>query len=88
MSGMSPAQRRALWAYRFFMGTSNAQFTRGVFLIYLVAHGRSLFQMGLLEACFHASRLLTDVPLGSLADRIGRRAVITGACWPARWARR
>ncbi|MFD7901813.1 MFS transporter [Kitasatospora sp. NPDC059722] len=77
MTAISPAGRRALWAYRFFMGTSNAQFTRGVFIVYLVAHGRSLFEMGLLEACFHASRLIADVPLGSLADRLGRRAVIT-----------
>lgn len=77
MSDLSTRQRRALWAFRFFIGGSSAQFNRGVFLIYLAARGHSLFQLGLFEGCFWTARLLADLPLGAVADRVGRRMTIS-----------
>lgn len=65
----------ALW-FIVYMGMGNAQFTRGIFVVYLTEGRISLLQFGLLESVFHAARLVTEVPAGALADRWGRRRAI------------
>nr|AFD20751.1 major facilitator superfamily [Streptomyces rimofaciens] len=59
-----------------YMALSNAQFTRGVFVLFLLRGNISLAEVGLLESLFHLTRVLCEVPAGSVADRWGRRRTI------------
>ncbi|MBP2644314.1 MAG: arabinose efflux permease [Firmicutes bacterium] len=47
--------------------------TNAIWVIYLCFKGISLTQIGILEAIFHATSFLFDVPTGALADLFGRR---------------
>lgn len=55
---------------------ASAQFSRGIFIIYMLDQGLSLVQVGIVESCFQLARMATEVPFGALADRWRQRAVI------------
>lgn len=63
----------ALYAYT---GTSKLWFDGALWLIYWQHRGLSLFQIGLLEAILHVTCLVTDVPLGIFADRVGWKVAL------------
>ncbi|NCC64562.1 MAG: MFS transporter [Spirochaetia bacterium] len=52
----------------------NLSFTHGLWMIYLAHRGFSLMQLGLLEAFFHVTSFLMEVPTGTVADIWGRKA--------------
>lgn len=60
-------------AYAFSFSLS-LSFTHGLWMIYLADKGFSLMQLGLLEAIFHSTSFLMEVPTGSVADIWGRKA--------------
>lgn len=47
--------------------------TQGIWMIYLVSKGMSLFQVGLLEGIFHLTSFLMETPTGAVADIFGRK---------------
>ena len=51
----------------------NLSFTHGIWMIYLASRGFSLIQLGALEAIFHITSFLMEVPTGSVADIWGRK---------------
>ena len=51
----------------------NLNFTHGLWMIYLAFRGLSLTQIGVLEAIFHITSFLMEVPTGSVADIFGRK---------------
>lgn len=59
---------RALYA---FTVTSHLWFDGGLWVIYFQHRGLSLFDIGLLEALLHIVAVLSDVPVGAIADRFG-----------------
>ncbi len=59
------------YAFSFCLSLS---FTHGIWMIYLAEKGFSLVQLGLLEAIFHITSFLMEVPTGSVADIWGRKA--------------
>ncbi len=52
----------------------NLSFTHGIWMVYLAKEGFSLAQLGVLEAIFHITSFLMEVPTGSVADLWGRKA--------------
>jgi MFS family permease len=52
----------------------NLSFTHGIWMIFLASRGFSLLQLGALEAIFHVTSFLMEVPTGSVADIWGRKA--------------
>jgi MFS family permease len=60
-------------AYAFSLSLS-LSFTHGIWMIFLASQGFSLVQLGLLEAIFHVTSFLMEVPTGSVADIWGRKA--------------
>lgn len=59
------------YAFSFILSLS---FTHGIWMIYLADKGFSLLQLGVLEAVFHVTSFLMEVPTGSVADIWGRKA--------------
>jgi MFS family permease len=62
---------------------------RGIWMLYLLANGFSLTEIGIIEALYHAVIFLFEVPTGYIADRYGKRTslllsqflgIITAAC--------
>ena len=47
----------------------------GAWVAILASRGFSLVEIGLAETCYHAARLLTEIPSGTLADVFGRKTV-------------
>jgi MFS family permease len=47
--------------------------TQGLWMIYLVSKGQSLFAVGLLESIFHITSFLMEVPTGAISDIYGRK---------------
>ncbi len=45
----------------------------GIWVLYLLRKGLTLWQIGLLEGVFHAAGLVAEVPSGALADLFGRK---------------
>ncbi len=45
----------------------------GIWVLYLLRKGLTLWQIGLLEGVFHAAGLVAEVPSGALADLLGRK---------------
>ncbi len=66
-------QAQALRAFYIFTGLWSANFTQGLWILYLLHCHWSLLQVGIAEAAFHAVSFLSEVPTGMLADRYGRR---------------
>ena len=64
--------RNICLAYAFSFSLS-LSFTHGIWMIYLAGRGFSLVQLGLLEAIFHITSFLMEVPTGSVADIWGRK---------------
>ncbi|MBZ9633871.1 MFS transporter [Clostridium sp. FP1] len=48
--------------------------TRGIWMIYLASKGLSLTEVGLVEAIFHITSFLMEIPTGAVADIWGRKA--------------
>ncbi|MCB2310270.1 MFS transporter [Clostridium tagluense] len=48
--------------------------TRGIWMIYLASKGLSLTEIGLVEAIFHITSFLMEIPTGAVADIWGRKA--------------
>lgn len=59
--------------FRFFC---NFAMIDGIFVLYLQQKGLSLWQISILEAIFHATSLITEIPSGALADLLGRKRVL------------
>lgn len=47
--------------------------THGLWMIYLMSKGMTLFELGLLEGIFHITSLVMETPTGAIADLYGRR---------------
>lgn len=47
--------------------------TQGIWMIYLASKGLSLTQVGLVEAIFHITSFLMEIPTGAIADIWGRK---------------
>ncbi|MDA3847621.1 MAG: MFS transporter [Vallitaleaceae bacterium] len=47
--------------------------TQGIWMIYLVSKGLSLFEVGLIEGIFHVTSFLMETPTGAIADIFGRK---------------
>ncbi|MFT5875363.1 MAG: MFS family permease [Clostridium sp.] len=47
--------------------------THGIWMIYLASKGLSLTQLGLVEAIFHITSFLMEIPTGAVADIWGRK---------------
>ncbi|MGH0052037.1 MAG: MFS transporter [Sphaerochaetaceae bacterium] len=56
-----------------FTALMNLSFTHGLWMMYLASRGFSLVQLGILEATFHITSFLMEVPTGSVADIWGRK---------------
>lgn len=48
--------------------------THGIWMIYLASKGLSLTQLGLVEAIFHITSFIMEIPTGAVADIWGRKA--------------
>lgn len=48
--------------------------THGIWMIYLASRGLSLTELGLVEAIFHITSFLMEIPTGAVADIWGRKA--------------
>jgi MFS family permease len=48
--------------------------THGIWMIYLASKGLSLTELGLIEAIFHITSFLMEIPTGAVADIWGRKA--------------
>jgi MFS family permease len=48
--------------------------TNGIWMIYLASKGLSLTEIGLVEAIFHITSFLMEIPTGAVADIWGRKA--------------
>ncbi len=57
-----------------FLLVKNLNVTQGVWVLYLVSKGLSLFEIGLLEGIFHVTSFLMETPTGAVADIFGRKA--------------
>ncbi len=58
------------YAYTFF---NSMNLTQGLWMIYLVSKGQSLFAVGMLESIFHITSFLMEVPTGAISDIYGRK---------------
>ncbi|MBC7958464.1 MAG: MFS transporter, partial [Vallitaleaceae bacterium] len=56
-----------------FIALQNLNVTQGIWMIYLVSRGFSLFEVGLLEGIFHVTSFLMETPTGVVADLYGRK---------------
>lgn len=52
---------------------SSASFSEAIWMLFLAYRGMSLVEIGLLEAIFHITAMICEVPTGFIADRFGRR---------------
>lgn len=48
--------------------------THGIWMIYLASKGLSLTELGLVEAIFHVTSFIMEIPTGAVADIWGRKA--------------
>ncbi|MEK7653441.1 MAG: MFS transporter [Patescibacteria group bacterium] len=56
---------------------SGASFIVPITILYYLARGLSYFEIGLLESIFLCASFALEIPTGALADRIGRKYVIS-----------
>lgn len=54
----------------------NFDITSGIWVLYMGFKGLSLTQIGLVEAIFHITGIVFEIPTGALADLLGRRTSI------------
>lgn len=67
---------RTLYAYT---GVSRLWFDGGLWFIYWQHRGISVFEVGILEAILHIVALVSDVPLGIFADRLGWKVALAAS---------
>ena len=48
----------------------------GIWVLFLLQKGLSLWQIGMLEGIFHCASLITEIPSGALADLFGRKRIL------------
>ena len=48
----------------------------GIWVLFLLKKGLSLWQVGILEGIFHGASLITEIPSGALADLFGRKRIL------------
>ena len=48
----------------------------GIWVLYLLQKGLTLWQVGILEGIFHGASLATEIPSGALADLFGRKRIL------------
>jgi MFS family permease len=75
-AGSDRIVRRAKFLFIAASVLSGGQFTRGIFIVYMLSQGMSLAEVGIVESFFQIGRLLGEIPLGALADRWRRGRVI------------
>jgi len=56
-----------------FLGFSTLDLTRGLWMIYLMSRGFTLIELGILEAVFHLTSFIMEIPTGIVADLYGRK---------------
>lgn len=59
--------------YYAYLAFASARATSGIWILYLLSRGLPLWEIGLLESAFHVTVLVSEVPTGYFADRIGYR---------------
>lgn len=59
--------------YYVYRSTTNVGFTMPIFVLFLDNRGLTLAQIGLLESIWLASIILSELPTGYVADRLGQR---------------
>jgi MFS family permease len=52
---------------------------RGIWMLFLLAKGFSLAEIGLLETLYHCMKVVFEVPTGYIADRYGKRVSLLAA---------
>lgn len=65
--------KRRIWLIYLFYAASSFQLEQGVFVLYLLSKGFSLWQIGLAEGVLHVTLVLSQVPTGAFADKYGRK---------------
>lgn len=73
---MNQKIRRNIKLEYIFRFIGNFSLTEAIWVLYLAYKGLSLWQIGILEGIFHITSLISEVPSGAMADRLGRRKVI------------
>lgn len=71
--------RRNLRVLYAFTGVSRLWFDGGLWFIYWQHQGISIFQVGILEAILHIICIVSDVPLGIFADRLGWKIALASS---------
>lgn len=65
-----------------FTALKSLDITQGIWMIFLVSRGLTLFEVGLLEGIFHGTSFLMETPTGVVADLFGRKVSRTiGICF-------
>lgn len=67
------ATARNQMAYTAFTVFWSLRFTDGLWILYLLHCHWSLFEVGVAESVFHSVSLISEIPAGVFADRVGRR---------------
>jgi len=78
--GETPPWRRWSRAFDLHNFSTNTIFTNAIWMIYLVSHGYSPLDVGLLEMLFHVAKFITEIPTGIFADMLGRRKSLVVYC--------
>jgi MFS family permease len=78
--GETPPWRRWSRAFDLHNFSTNTIFTNAIWMIYLVSHGYSPLDVGLLEMLFHVAKFVTEIPTGIFADMLGRRKSLVVYC--------
>lgn len=69
-------QKRTLWTYYLFKATRSYGFIVPFTVIYIRQQGYGLDLIGITQAAFLAAVVVSEVPAGYVADRIGRRRTL------------
>ena len=71
--GANIRAKRNLSKYYFYGLFSHLFFERGIFIIYLGYKGLSISQISLFQGIINAAMMVTEIPTGIIADRIGKK---------------
>src|ERR671930_363422 len=70
---------RTLTVFRLYQTFNGIIFTGPIWAVFLLSRGLSLSQFGIVEAALHVGMLIAQVPMGALADALGRRRLLIAA---------
>lgn len=73
---MDKKYRRSIAASYLFRFRSSFDLGDGIWVLYLLRKGLTLWQVGLLEGVFHIAGLVSEVPSGAMADLFGRKSAM------------